>query len=144
MKASPVDYACSAFGGEVLKATNEHYGPAAQVISPYPPINMFDGMESARSRKPGHYEEVTIKLGQKIKPGRVVLDFKYFVNNNPRDVEILGLNNGVWETVAGPFPVKAFAANKKQIRLDAKFATDQVKVRTLPDGGINRVHVYEF
>jgi len=143
MQGAPVDYACSAFGGEVIKATNEHYGPAAQVISPYPPINMFDGMESARSRKPGHYEEVTIKLGKKIKPGRVVLDFKYFVNNNPRDVEILGLNNGGWETLAGPFPVKPFAANRKEILINQNFLTQEIKIRTLPDGGINRVHIYE-
>src|SRR5207253_6151185 len=29
-----VDVASSAFGGRIVKATNEHYGPAAQVISP--------------------------------------------------------------------------------------------------------------
>lgn len=137
-----IDYASSAFGGRVMAATNEHYGPAAQVISPYPPLNMFDGMESARSREQGHYDEVTIQLSKPVVPNRVVLDFKYFVNNNPTAVEILGLGEAGWKTLAGPLGVKAFAGNKKEIIIDRSFETDQIKVRTLPDGGINRIHVF--
>ena len=138
-----IDYASSAFGGRVMAATNEHYGPAAQVISPLPPLNMFDGMESARSRDAGHFDEVTIRLGKVIKPGRIVLDFKYFVNNNPRAVEILGYADGRWKTIVDATPVKAFASNKKVILTNVDIKTDQIKVRTLPDGGINRVHIYE-
>jgi allantoicase len=138
-----IDYASAAFGGRVVAATNEHYGPAAQVISPLLPLNMFDGMESARSRDAGHFDEVTIRLGEVIKPGCIVLDFKYFVNNNPRAVEVLGYTDGAWKTIVDLTPVKAFAANKKVIRVNVDLKTDQIKVRTLPDGGINRVHVYE-
>ena len=143
VSAHRVDYASSAFGGSLLGATNEHYGPAAQVISPFPPINMFDGMESARSREPGHFDEVTIKLGKAIVPRRVQLDFKYFVNNNPGAVEILALRAGKWEKLTGPAPVKGFAANVKEFYLENAWVTDQLKVRTLPDGGINRIHVFD-
>lgn len=136
------DYASAAFGGKVVGATNEHYGPAAQVISPLPPLNMFDGLESARSREAGHFDEVTIKLKKAIVPRRIVFDFKYFVNNNPKAVEVLLKTPEGWRTVAGPLAVKAFAANKKEIILTISHETDQLKVRTLPDGGINRVHVY--
>ena len=53
-----------AFGGKIVRSSNEHYGPAAQVISPFAPINMFDGLESARSRKAGNHEEVDIAFAK--------------------------------------------------------------------------------
>jgi malate synthase/allantoicase/CubicO group peptidase (beta-lactamase class C family) len=137
------DYASAAFGAKVVGATNEHYGPAAQVISPLPPLNMFDGLESARSRVEGHFDEVTIKFEKMITPRKVILDFKYFVNNNPKAVEILLKTSGGWITVAGPNYVKPFAANQKEIILQKTIETDHIRIRTLPDGGINRVHVYE-
>jgi allantoicase len=104
---------------------------------------MFDGLESARSRVEGHFDEVTIKFEKMITPRKVILDFKYFVNNNPKAVEILLKTSGGWITVAGPNYVKPFAANQKEIILQKSVKTDHISIRTLPDGGINRVHVYE-
>jgi malate synthase len=143
VEAKETDYASAAFGAKVVGATNEHYGPAAQVISPLPPLNMFDGLESARSRVEGHFDEVTIKFEKMITPRKVILDFKYFVNNNPKAVEILLKTSDNWITVAGPNYVKPFAANQKEIILQKTTKTDHIRIRTLPDGGINRVHVYE-
>ncbi|MGE3975257.1 MAG: serine hydrolase [Bdellovibrionales bacterium] len=137
-----IDYASLAFGGSVVSATNEHYGPAAQVISPFPPINMFDGLESARSRTRGHNEEVVVKLGKEIKIERIVLDFQFFVNNNPLQVSIEALQNGKWKEIVKKTTVKAFAANKKEFLIHDSEKSEQIKVRIYPDGGINRIHVY--
>jgi len=136
------DEACAAFGARLVRATNEHYGPAVQVISPFPPIHMFDGLESARSRKPGHFEEVEIELGSAIVLDRVVFDFEYFVNNNPRSVVVFAQVQGQWQDVSGDVPVKAFAANQKEVRFKNSIRTKSIRVRTIPDGGINRIHVY--
>jgi allantoicase len=143
-RAAQIDYACAAFGGELVRASNEHYGPAVQCISPFPPIHMFDGLESARSRDAGHYEEVVLKLGRKIVLGRVVVDFKFFTNNNPRTLAIFAQVDGAWVDISGTVPVKAFAANKKEIIIRQKIESDHVMVRTFPDGGINRIHVYDI
>jgi malate synthase len=137
-----VDYASLAFGGRVISATNEHYGPAAQVISPFPPINMFDGLESARSRKPDHSEEVTIKLGKSTQILRIVLNFQFFVNNNPLFVSIDGFNRSGWSELVKKTKVKAFAANEKEFVLKSLELYDQVRVRVYPDGGINRIRVF--
>jgi allantoicase len=75
--------ASSALGASILKATDEHYSPAILVISPFSPINMFDGMESARSRIPGHFEEVVAKLSRPAPIKSIEMDFTFFVNNNP-------------------------------------------------------------
>lgn len=141
-KGQEIDYASAAFGGSLVKATNEHYGPAVQVISPFPPIHMFDGLESARSRVAGHKEEVVLKLAAPIQIERVVFDFEYFVNNNPVSVEMLAWDGKDWVALGGKIPVKAFAANKREVKVDSKIRTDQLMVRTYPDGGVNRIHVY--
>ncbi|NUM87643.1 MAG: serine hydrolase [Bdellovibrionales bacterium] len=133
----------SGTGPRVIHASNEHYGPAVQVISPYPPIHMFDGFESARSRKPGHHEEVTIALGQPSRVSRVELDFTFFVNNNPVEVAVYGRGAKGWiDLSGGRVPVKAFAGNKKVIRVRHEEPISEIRLETWPDGGVNRVRVY--
>jgi allantoicase len=137
-----VDLASSAFGGKILKASNEHYGPAVQVISPFPPIHMFDGLESARSREKGHSEEVLIALA---KPGvlhRIEIDFTFFVNNNPWELTIEGLTGERWVPLVAKAPVKAYAGGKIDFKITAKDVFSQVKVTAFPDGGMNRIKVY--
>jgi allantoicase/malate synthase len=134
-----VDVASAAFGGHILSATNEHYGPATQVISPFPPLHMFDGMESARSRRQGHTEEVIIALGRPAILHRIEIDFTYFTNNNPLELSIQGFSESGWTRLVDKINVKGYAANK--IVFDIKNSTvfSQLKLITHPDGGLNRV-----
>lgn len=141
-RAPRIDWASSAFGARVLRASNEHYSPASQVISPFPPIHMFDGMESARSRKTGHFEEVLIELAAPVQIESLVMDFKYFVNNNPLAVSISGKSGDRWIELADKTFVKAFAGNQKQFQFQQHEKIEQILIRTYPDGGINRVHVF--
>ena len=136
------DYATSALGGRIVYASNEHYGPAAQVISPFPPLHMFDGLESSRSRNADHSEAVIIKLGVSLQIVRIVLDFRYFINNNPRQITILARIDEEWVTIIPKTPVKAFAGNQKEFRLSQVVVTDELWIKAFPDGGINRIHVY--
>ena len=137
------DLASAAFGARVIEASNEHYGPAAQVISPFPPLHMFDGLESARSREPGHREHVTIALARPARIGRIRIDFTHFVNNNPRELEVEGRSGERWITLVPRMPVKAFAANVAEWTVSAPETCDQIRVTAYPDGGMNRIHVHE-
>ncbi|MBU6375913.1 MAG: serine hydrolase, partial [Bdellovibrionales bacterium] len=137
------DWASLAYGGQVAGVTNEHYGPAHQVISPYPPIHMFDGFESARSRRAGHFETLEIQLGNRIHVESIVLDFEHYVNNNPSSIRVLAWENESWRQIVPKTEVKAFAANKKEFRVAGEKAiTTRLKFEIFPDGGINRVHVF--
>lgn len=138
------DVASSAFGAKVLKASNEHYSPASLLISPFAPMSMFDGLESARSRKSGNFEEVDIQLARASKLHRLEMDFTYFVNNNPLYVSVHGLSNGEWVELVPKSQVKAFAGNQKIIKLDNDLLIEQLKVKTYPDGGMNRLHAYSM
>jgi allantoicase len=141
-KGEVFNNASVAYGAKVLHASNEHYSPAVQVISPFAPINMFDGMESARSRKPGHSECVIIQLAKALQVRRIEMDFTYFVNNNPLDVTIETEVGGDWKVLVSRTPVKAFAGNTKVFEISSSDVIEVLKVTTWPDGGINRLKVW--
>lgn len=141
-KGQEVDAASIAFGGKVVRASNEHYGPAAQVISPYPPLHMFDGLESARSREKNHFEEMVLALAKKAPLERIEIDFTYFVNNNPLELSIEGLRGSEWIPLVPKTNVKAYAGNKIRFGLKTKESFSQIKITALPDGGMNRVKVF--
>jgi allantoicase len=136
--------ASTALGATILKATDEHYSPAVLVISPFSPINMFDGMESARSRIPGHFEEVVVKLAKVAACKKIETDFTYFVNNNPLEVSVDGLASGEWIELIPRTNVKAYAGNKMSFGINEKRSVSQVRVRTYPCGGMNRFKVFSI
>jgi allantoicase len=103
---------------------------------------MFDGLESARSRERGHFEYVEIQLGRMIAISKIRLDFTFFTNNNPRAVDVLAFMDGRWVEIRGETPTKAFAGKIQDLIPKASAKTDKIRVRTFPDGGINRIHVY--
>ena len=142
-RARVQDAASLALGARVLRASNEHYGPAAQVIAPFPPLHMFDGLESARSRKPGHFEEVDIALAGLTRLESVLLDFTFFVNNNPLEVSLYGRasQKEEWKELLPRVPVKVYAGSVMEIRIPARPLCAELRVRTHPDGGINRIKV---
>ena len=137
-----VNLAGLAFGAKLLSATNEHYSPAVQLLSPYPPIHMFDGLESSRSRNKDNFEEVVIQLAKESIIKRIILDFEFFVNNNPLEISIDGLCGDEWVVLAKKTNVKAYAANKKEFKISDGFKYSQIKIKTFPDGGINRLYVF--
>lgn len=142
-KQKEINYASAAFGAKVLSATDEHYAPALSVLSPFPPLNMFDGLESKRSRAIGHKEQIIIQLAQEIIPGRIEIFFDYFVNNNPKYMEIKSLRGDTWHEVIEMTEVKAYAGNCLVFHPRKQNSTYQLLFNLYPDGGINRIKVYK-
>jgi malate synthase len=143
-KDQEVDWASLSQGGRVLFCSNEHYGPGSQVISPFPPLHMFDGFESARSRSAGHQEELVLALGRKVRIRRIVFDFTFFVNNNPQAVQVFarGSEADSWIELVPRTDVKAFAANQKEFQVIEPATFGFLRVLVFPDGGINRIRVW--
>jgi len=137
-------------GGKIFKVTNEHYGPAVQILSPFPPIHMFDGLESARSRIVGHEEEVIVELHRACNIGRIVLDFHFFVNNNPLNLYIQGCESmtaagepeGGWVSLVPMKMTKGYAGNGIEFMLSGDQKLKYVRVMVLPCGGYNRLRIY--
>ncbi len=138
-----INLASFELGAKILSASNQHYGKAENVLSPYRAIHMFDGFESSRSRDLNHHEELIIELAR---PGIISIiefDFTYFVNNNPKEIEIYGKTKDSWQLIFEKTNVKAYASNTKVIYLNNRKSISQLKVRVYPDGGINRIRVFE-
>ncbi|MES2526396.1 MAG: serine hydrolase [Bdellovibrionota bacterium] len=131
-----------ALGAKVLSATDEHYSPASAALSPTGPINMFDGMESARSRTPGHFEEVVLSVAKPLPIATVEMDFTYFVNNNPLEVSLEGHDGKDWVTLIPKTLVKPFRGNKKRFSISEKTKVEKLRLRTYPCGGLNRFAAY--
>ena len=127
--------------GSLVSVSNEHYGPAIQVLSPYPPLHMFDGFECARSRDPDHSEEIVFKLNKKRKVSSVLFDFNFFVNNSPKELGVCVKRSGRWCEIIARTNVKAYAGNQKAFDVDFEDEVDELRVRVFPDGGINRIYV---
>jgi malate synthase len=138
-----INFASSALGAKILKASNEHYAPANLLLSPYLPLNMFDGLESARNRIPGHYEEVSIQLARESILERIEIDFTYFVNNNPQKIMIEGQDHDQhWITLVPLTEVKAYAGNKISFSLKEKHMIKNLRVTAHPCGGMNRLRAW--
>jgi allantoicase len=103
---------------------------------------MFDGLESARSRESGHFEEARIRLGKLIRIGRIELDFQFFVNNNPRDVEVLAAfgKDEAWIPIVLRTSVKPFAGNRKVFVVTSSKTFDRILLRTHPGERTNARH----
>ena len=139
-KQTPVDVASSEYGGKILHCTDEHYSPAHLILSSDDPTGMEDGLESSRSRG-NHNEEVVIGLQNKAEIKKLELDFTYFINNSPRDIDVYGEVDGKWVAITERTRVKPWAGNI--LRLDCESVqTDKIRLRIFPDGGINRFKVY--
>jgi len=129
-------------GAKLISATDEHYSPASLILSPFAPIHMFDGLENARSRKLDSFEEVVVGLSKSAAIHRVEMDFTYFVNNNPLYVSLDGLRDGKWEPLIAKTFVKPFAGNKKDFVIHNEEAYSQVRLRSYPCGGLNRLKIF--
>lgn len=138
-----LNLASSANGASIISATDEHYAPASLVLSPYRPLNMFDGLESKRSRINGHKEEVIIRLSKEASIKRLVLDFTYFVNNNPMFCSLAIKNGDDWVQLIDKFHTKPYAGNMCEIIFKNNIKSDTVKLNLFPDGGVNRIFIYE-
>jgi allantoicase len=137
------DAASLELGAELVSVTNQHYGPAAQVFSPFMPLSMHDGFESARSREPGHHEELVVKLGVPAIVQQLEFDFTFFVNNNPKEVAVMAKSaDSDWTTIVPRTYVKPFAGNTKLFQVASATPTTHLKLLVFPDGGINRVRAF--
>lgn len=141
------NYASLANGAKIISASDEHYAPAIQVISPFSPLHMFDGTESKRSRKKDHKEELIIELANPIDIGEIILDFTYFVNNNPVAIKVEFLTHdddeAQWKMLIEKTNVKAFAGNKKSLAIKRKNLSKKLRFTIFPDGGINRIIIHK-
>jgi len=152
-----LDVASSEYGGSVVEVSNQHYGPASSILSPLPSQGMFDGFETSRSR-PGSVipplggknrggQWVEIRFGKPACIHRIVMDFAYFIGNNPLFVSIEGFDGTDWRLIVPKIKTKAYISNSIEFVLPPahkKVRLESARIVTYPCGGFNRIHFYSF
>jgi allantoicase len=99
---------------------------------------MFDGLETARSREPGHHEELIIQLARAGRLEKLTVDFTYFVNNNPMELAVQGRIGDEWVELVPRTWVKGFAGSQKSFVIQDTRSFEVLRIQTFPDGGLNR------
>ena len=123
----------------IISASDEHYAPASNILSPFKALNMFDGLESKRSREEGHKEEVIIGFREAKTFKQIYFDFQYFVNNNPKYLSIFIDEGDGFNEVISKFWCKPYRGNQLLLDLLKEYKASKVKINFLPDGGVNRI-----
>ncbi|MDA8792777.1 aldolase/citrate lyase family protein [Bacteriovoracaceae bacterium] len=125
---------------EVVKVSNEHYSQASSILSPYDPLDMFDGGESARSRKNDNCEVIKIRLKKEKVIKKILIDFKFFINNSPLYLSLNAMDNdGEKQTLLQKVFVKPYRGNFALFEINSEFKCKFITLKLYPDGGINRV-----
>ncbi|EEP82382.1 conserved hypothetical protein [Uncinocarpus reesii 1704] len=157
--STPLEELSSAlYGALVTAASNQHFTPAANLLLPGRGINMGDGWETARSRRPGHVDWAVVRLALPGSVERIVVDTKDFRGNFPQAVRVHGIacsgpedpahDHPDWvEVVSGDRPCRAdaehvFDGDDLAPATRSVTGFTHLKLTMVPDGGIKRFRAF--
>ena len=139
-------------GGRALVCNDEHFGSMHNLNAPGRGINMGDGWETARRRRPGN-DWVVLALGHVGDIGSIEIDTAHFKGNYPDRVSILATN-----AEAGALDLNPEKTQSWEVLLpEAKLEMDKqhlftelnpdigpithIRMNIFPDGGVSRVRL---
>ncbi len=138
-------------GARAVYANDEHFGNLQNILAEHEPLNMGDGWETRRRRKPGNDWGI-IELPRPAIISGVVLDTKFFKGNYPdrfsitadcisgvEDSELINKSNG-WSELTKQ---QKLEMNKEHIFgedcIEHQNPVSHIRVDIYPDGGIARL-----
>ncbi|ORX58058.1 Allantoicase [Hesseltinella vesiculosa] len=144
-----IDLAYSGNGGRVVEATEEHYGPASNLLLPGRGKDADDGWQSKRSREPNHADHAIIKLGAKGHIVKAELDTSDFKGNFPNRIMLEATNSdeeipgagSQWETLVDKSQVGPHGLYQFDTQHTDKVFT-HAKISIIPDGALKRLRLY--
>lgn len=138
-------------GGIVLKASDQHFSPASNLLLPGRGHDMSDGWETRRSRIPGHNDWAIIKLGRRSDYiSKIVVDTAYYKGNYPKYICIYGIEfNGRTISKLDDSKWDLLVENSKPCpdveniyMINKHLVITHIKLIMIPDGGIKRIRVW--
>jgi allantoicase len=140
-------------GGRALLCNNEHFGSMHNLYLPGRGVNMGDGWETARRRKPGN-DWVILALGFPGVVEKVEIDTAHFKGNYPdraaiqaalltkTDLEDIEVASETWATLLPESKLDMDRQHYFTDRLQDIGAISHVRLSIFPDGGISRLRLY--
>ncbi len=148
-----VDLVAMEYGGRALRCNDEHFGSMHNLIAPGRGVNMGDGWETQRRRRPG-FDWVILALATPGVVERVVIDTAHFKGNYPDRASILGVRLAggnedqlAAQSLAWPvlLPEVKLGMDREHVfteELAALGPVSHVRLNIFPDGGVSRLRLY--
>ncbi len=140
-------------GGRAILCNNEHFGSMHNLNLAGRGINMGDGWETARRRRPGH-DWVILRLGHCGIVDEIEIDTAHFKGNYPDSVIVqaasasdiafdeLAEAGKDWQTL---LPEQKLSADQRHVFTDeiqSLGAITHLRLSIFPDGGVSRLRVH--
>jgi allantoicase len=145
-----VDLAAAEHGGLVVASSDMFFGSRHNLIMPGRGVNMGDGWETKRSRRPGP-DWVVVRLAAEGAIERVVVDTLHFKGNAPdacaldvatvADGDPDGADDGAWRPLLERTSLQPHTAHVFEEAVVAAGNATHVRLRIWPDGGVSRLRL---
>jgi len=151
-----VDLAAAEHGALVVACNDMFFGSRHNLIMPGRGVNMGDGWETKRSRRPGP-DWVVVRLATEGVIERAVVDTLHFKGNAPDAcaIEIVrrsrddaganpdGANDAAWRSLLARTALQPHTNHVFEDELDASAGpATHVRLRIWPDGGVSRLRLF--
>jgi allantoicase len=148
-----VDLAAIENGGLVLSCSDMFFGHRHNLIMPGRAVNMSDGWETKRRRRPGH-DWVIIQLGSSGQIRSVEVDTSWFKGNFPESCSLEACNAPdvpreqledpafVWKPVLPRTKLQAHTRHLFGDEILAAGTVSHVRFNIFPDGGVSRLRIH--
>ncbi len=145
-----VDLAAAEHGGLVVSCNDMFFGSRHNLIMPGRGVNMGDGWETKRSRRPGP-DWVVVRLATEGTIERVVVDTLHFQGNAPdacaidvatSDRDPDGASDAGWRPLLERTSLQPHTAHVFEDAVLAAGDATHVRLRIWPDGGVSRLRLF--
>lgn len=147
-----IDLVSALNGGCAISCSDEHFGKMGNLINPGRGVNMGDGWETARRRRPG-YDWVILALGCPGEIDEIEIDTAHFKGNFPDscDIQAAYMPGGTADQIATQslfwrslLPNQKLKADSIQrFKAESEFGViTHVKLNIHPDGGVSRLRLF--
>ena len=152
LQGQSIDLAAMENAGRAIACSDEHFGRMENILAPGRGINMGDGWETARRRKPG-FDWVIVALGATGTVNEIEIDTAHFKGNFPDSCSIQGalVEGGSDEQLAAQslywqeiLPSQKLSMDSihcfsEQLKVVGKIS--HVRLNIFPDGGVSRLRI---
>lgn len=144
-----VDLAAAEHGALVVACNDMFFGSRHNLVMPGRGVNMGDGWETKRSRRPGP-DWVVVRLAAEGSIERAIVDTLHFKGNSPEScaVDVAtsetdpdGASDAAWRPLLSRTKLQAHTAHVFDDLANAGDAT-HVRMRIWPDGGVSRLRLF--
>jgi allantoicase len=145
-----IDLASSDLGGDAICCNDMHFGDMANLIKQGNALNMGDGWETRRRRKPGN-DWVVLKLGASGVIKKVEVDTDFFKGNYPAACSLRGCvytgSDPETDSAQWPLIMDRVALGPDQLHvfhreLNEVGPVTHVRLDIFPDGGVARLRLF--